>query len=124
MNSISRSPMVAAKYARLFSEFKLHLRFPIFPLELAKPRPLVHGRRRLLAGMLTAIGGHPVPSAFVNADSFATLAIGRDVSITIFTARLGSVEALLRSGQLINLSKAILMDGLSGRLGAPHGSFE
>ena len=70
-----------------FHELKLHLKLPRFPLELAQPRPLAHGKRRFFAGMLTAVNGHPVaevPSLIPS--SFATLAIGRDVSITIFTA--------------------------------------
>ena len=37
--------------------------------------------------MLTAVNSHPVAEcAFVDSSSLATLAIGRDVSITIFTA--------------------------------------
>jgi hypothetical protein len=30
-----------------FHELKLHLEFPGFPLELAQPRPLIEGQRRL-----------------------------------------------------------------------------
>src|ERR1035441_2593493 len=80
--------MVAGKICcGFFQELKLHLLFPGFPLELAQPRSLIHGKRRLLAGMLTAVGAHPVtdvPSLIPS--SLATLAIGRDDSITIFTA--------------------------------------
>jgi hypothetical protein len=52
--------------------------------------------------------------------SFATLAIGRDVSITIFTASsLNSGEKLFSVGATFYLSRlSILMDGLSGKFGA------
>jgi len=53
--------MVAGEVRRgFFQELELHLLFPGFPLELAQPRALIHSQRRLLAGMLTAVGAHPV----------------------------------------------------------------
>jgi len=60
--------MVAGEVRRgFFQELVLHLQFPVFPLELAQPRPLGKGRRRLFAGMLTAVDAHPVTqSSFVN----------------------------------------------------------
>ena len=70
-----------------FQELVFHLQFPGFPLELAQPRAFADGQRRLFAGMLTAIGVNELPRVpSLIPSSFATLAIGRDVSITIFTA--------------------------------------
>ena len=43
-----------------FHELKLHLKFPGFPLELAQPRALIHGQRRLFAGVLTTVNTDPV----------------------------------------------------------------
>ena len=62
--------MVAGKICcGFFQELKLHLLFPGFPLELAQPRSLIHGKRRLLVGMLTAVGAHPVTEcAFVDSE--------------------------------------------------------
>ena len=101
--------MVAGEVCRgFFQELVLHPQFPGFPLKLAQPRPLIHGQRRLLAGMLTAVGGHPITEGtFVDSEPFATLAIGRDVSITIFTASsLNSGEKLFFGlGKIIHLSR-------------------
>src|SRR5436190_11526353 len=70
-----------------FHELKLHLEFPGFPLELAQSCALTHGQRRFLADVLTAVYANPVPRVpSLIPSSFATRAIGRDVSITIFTA--------------------------------------
>ena len=79
-----------------FHELKLHLQFPGFPLELAQPRSFIHGQRGFFAAcsrryMLTQLPRVPslIPS------SLATRAIGRDVSITIFTvSSLNSGEKL------------------------------
>src|ERR1017187_5580774 len=56
--------------------------------------------------------------------SLATLAIGRDVSITIFTASsLYSDEKLFFGrGKTLPFQTSTLMDGLSGNLGAPQPS--
>src|SRR5713101_3833182 len=52
-----------------FQELKLHLQFPGFPFELAQPRALIHGQRRFLAGVLTAVNAHPVTEcAFVDSE--------------------------------------------------------
>ncbi len=52
-----------------FQELKLHLLFPGLPLKLAQPRSLIHGQRRLFAGVLTAIDAHPVTEgAFVDSE--------------------------------------------------------
>ena len=49
-----------------FQEVVLHLQFPVFPLDLAQPRAVTRGKRRLLASMLTAVYANPVPQgAFV-----------------------------------------------------------
>ena len=54
---------------RLFQELKLHLLFPGFPLELAQLRALIHGQRRFLTGVLTAVYANPVTeSAFVDTE--------------------------------------------------------
>ncbi len=54
---------------RLFQELKLHLLFPGFPLELAQLRALIHGQRRFLAGVLTAVNAHPITEcAFVDSE--------------------------------------------------------
>ena len=99
--------MVAGEVRRgFFQELKLHLEFPVFPLELAQPRTLIHGQRRFLAGMLTAVNFTQLPRVpSLIPSSLATLAIGRDVSITIFTASsLNSGEKLFfRSGQNYHL---------------------
>ena len=80
--------MVAGEVRRgFFQELKLHLLFPIFPLELAQPCTLIYGQRRFFAGMLTAVNFTQLPRVpSLIPSSLATLAIGRDVSITIFTA--------------------------------------
>ena len=87
-----------------FQELVFHLQFPVFPLELAQPCAVTYSQRRLFAGMLTAINTHPVTEGtFVDPSSFATLAIGRDVSITIFTASsLNSGEKLFLVGAKIS----------------------
>src|SRR5260221_1957939 len=69
--------------------------------------------------MLTQLPSVPslIPS------SFATRAIGRDVSITIFTASsLNSGEKLFfgRGNYFTFPDGPSYLDGLSGRLGAPH----
>ena len=71
-----------------FQELVFHLQFPIFLLKLTQARPLAKGQGRFLAGVLTAVGTNPISEGtFVNTQLlFATRAIGRDVSITIFTA--------------------------------------
>src|SRR5690242_12872591 len=80
--------MVAGEVCRgFFQELVFHLQFPVFPLGLAQSRPLAYGERRFFAGMVTAVGGDPVTEgAFVYSELLGYLAIGRDVSITIFTA--------------------------------------
>jgi hypothetical protein len=56
-------------FEKLFQELVLHLQFPGLPLELTQPRALTHGKRRFLAGMLTAIGANPVTEgAFVDSE--------------------------------------------------------
>ena len=79
-----------------FQELVFHLQFPRFPLKLAQPRALINSQRRFLAGVLTAVYANPVSEgAFVYTESFATRAIGGEVSITIFTASsLNSCEKL------------------------------
>ena len=64
-----------------------HLLFPGFPFELTQPGAFVHGQRRFFASMLTAVDAHPVTEcAIVDSELLSHGAIGRDVSITIFTA--------------------------------------
>jgi hypothetical protein len=77
--------MVAGEVCRgFFHELKFHLEFPGFPLELSQPRPLAYGKRRFLAGMVTAIRANPVTEcALVDSQ---LLGYSGDVSITIFTA--------------------------------------
>ena len=80
--------MVAGEVRRgFFQEVVLHLQFPVFPFDLTQTRAVGHGKRRFLAGVLTTVNRDPIPeSTLVDTASFATRAIGRDVSITIFTA--------------------------------------
>ena len=65
--------MVAGEVRRgFFQEVVLHLQFPVFPLDLAQPRAVTRGKRRLLASMLTAVYANPVPQgAFVVAGQMA-----------------------------------------------------
>src|SRR6266568_6385786 len=115
--------MVAGEVCRgFFQELKLHLQLPGLPLELAEPRALIHGQRRFLAGVLTAVGVHPVAEgAFVNTEILrhpGNRARRLDYHLHGFILEFGR-EALLRSGQNLHLSRlTILMDGLSGRFGA------
>src|SRR6266513_2929182 len=107
-----------------FHELKLHLQFPGLPLELTQSRALTHGQRRFLAGVLTAVYANPVSEgAFVDTELLrhsGDRARGLDHHLHGFVLEFRR-EALLRSGQLLHLSRlSILMDGLSGRLGAPH----
>jgi hypothetical protein len=71
---------------RLFSGTRFHLQFPGFPLELAQSCALTHGQQRFLAGVLTAVYAKFPRMPSLMPSSFAIRAIGRDVSITIFTA--------------------------------------
>ncbi len=53
---------------RLFRELKLHLEFTGFPFKLTQPR-VIHGQRRFLAGMLTAVDTYPITQgAFVDTE--------------------------------------------------------
>src|SRR5712691_3029013 len=91
-----------------FQELKLHLLFPGFPFELAQPRALIHGERRLFAGMLTAVGGHPVTEgSFVDTE---LLCHSGDRARCLDHHLHGFIlefrrEALLRSGRLLHLSR-------------------
>src|SRR6266702_3010240 len=101
--------MVAGEVCRgFFQELELHFLFPRFPLELAQPRTLIHGQRRLFAGMLTAVGGHPVTEgAFVNTELLrhaGNRTRGLDHHLHGFLLEFGR-EALLRSRQLLHLSR-------------------
>ena len=70
-----------------FQEVVLHFQFPVFPFDLAQPRAVTHGKRRFLAGMLTAVYANPVTQGtFVDTELLCHAGIGRDDSITIFTA--------------------------------------
>src|SRR6266536_1965179 len=107
-----------------FQELKLHLLFPVFPLELAQPRSFIHGNRRFFAGVLTAVDTHPVTEcAFVDSE---LLGYSGDRTRRLDHQFHGFVlvfrrEALFRSRQNLYLSRLpILTDGLSGKFGAPH----
>src|SRR5204863_2360579 len=94
----------------------------------SRNRALTHGQRRFLAGVLTAVYANPVPEgAFVDTELLrhsGDRARRLDHHLHGFVLEFRR-EALLRSGQLLHLSRlSILMDGLSGRLGAPHGFVE
>src|SRR5882672_2471332 len=107
-----------------FHELELHLQFPGFPLELAQSCALTHGQRRFLAGVLTAVYANPVSEgAFVDTELLrhsGDRARCLDHHLHGFILEFRR-EALLRPGQLFHLSRLpILMDGLSGRLGAPQ----
>src|SRR5947208_6863870 len=76
--------------------------------------------------MLTAVYADPVTEGtFVDTELFrhsGDRARGLDHHLHGFVLEFRR-EALLRSGQLLHLSRlSILMDGLSGRLGAPQSS--
>src|SRR6266849_3992996 len=101
--------MVAGEVCRgFFQELELHFLFPGFPLELAQPRALIHGQRRLFAGMLTAVGCHPVTEgAFVDTELLrhaGNRTRGLDHHLHGFLLEFGR-EALLRSRQLFHLSR-------------------
>src|SRR5690349_9551470 len=91
-----------------FHELKLHLQFPGFPLELAQPRALIHGQRRFLAGVLTAVYANPVSEgAFVDTELLrhpGDRARRLDHHLDGFLLEFGR-EALLRSRQLLHLSR-------------------
>src|SRR3954451_4043591 len=97
-----RSPIFLGEEGRRFSqELGLHAQFAILPLEFAQPGAFGDGQRWFLIGVLRAVFVHPVaevPSC--TCISRATSAIGRDVSITIFTASSlnSGVNFLRRSG--------------------------
>src|SRR5690349_17734019 len=117
--------MVAGEVCRgFFQELVFHLQFPVFPLGLAQPRPLAYGERRFFAGMVTAVGGDPVTEgAFVYSELLGysgdrTRCLDHHFHGFVLVFRR---EALLRSWQNFTLSRSsILMDGLSGKSGAPH----
>src|SRR5690348_1351601 len=101
--------MVAGEVCRgFFQELELHLLFPGFPLELAQPRTLIHSQRRLFAGMLTAVGGHPVTeSSLVDTELLChsgDRARRLEHHLHGFLFEFGR-EALLRSRQLLHLSR-------------------
>src|SRR5713226_9122132 len=101
--------MVAGEVCRgFFQELELHFLFPGFPLELAQPRALIHGQRRLFAGMLTAVGCHPVTEgAFVDTELLrhpGNRTRGLDHHLHGFLLEFRR-EALLRPGQLLHLSR-------------------
>src|SRR5258708_27130798 len=91
-----------------FHELKLHLQFPGFPLELAQSRALTHGQRRFLAGVLTAVYANPVSEgAFVDTELLrypGNRARRLDHHLHGFILEFRR-EALLRSGQLLHLSR-------------------
>src|SRR3974390_3495101 len=102
--------MVAGEVCRgFFQELKLHLQFPGFPFELAQPRALIHGQRRLFAGMLTAVGGHPVTErAFVDTELLChsgNRTRRLDHHLHGFLFEFGR-EALLRSRQLFTFPES------------------
>src|SRR6266481_115390 len=107
-----------------FQEIVLHLQLAGFPFELAQPRPLTQGQRRLLARMITAVSGHPVTEGTFVDSKLLSHAGDRTRSLDHHLHGLILVfrrEALLRSSQLLNLSRLpTLLDGLSGSLGAPQ----
>ena len=115
--------MVAGEVRRgFFQEVVLHLQFPGFPFELAQPRPLIHGQRRLFAGMLTAVSGYPVTEGtFVDTELLrhsGDRARRLDHHLHGFIPELGR-EVLLRSRQLLTFPDGPILSGaLSGRLGA------
>src|SRR6266851_913054 len=101
--------MVAGEVCRgFFQELELHFLFPGFPLELAQPRALIHGQRRLFAGMLTAVGCHPVTEGtFVDTELLrhpGNRTRGLDHHLHGFLLEFRR-EALLRPGQLLHLSR-------------------
>lgn len=70
-----------------FQEFVLHTQLPRFTLELPQPFPLADIQSRLVPGVFAPIRGDPIPeSSSPIPSSRATAAIGRDPSITNFTA--------------------------------------
>src|SRR6266567_1954086 len=91
-----------------FQELVFHLQFPGLPFELAQPRALIHGERRLFTGMLTAVGGHPVTEgSFVDTELLChsgDRARRLDHHLHGFILEFRR-EALLRSGQLLHLSR-------------------
>src|SRR5712691_405386 len=91
-----------------FQELVFHLQFPGFPFELAQPRALIHGQRRLFAGMLTAVGAHPVTEGpFVDTELLChsgDRARRLDHHLHGFILEFRR-EALLRPGQLLHLSR-------------------
>jgi len=46
---------------RLFKEFVLHPQLARFAFQLPQPFPLVHRQGRLVAGVIPAIRGYPIP---------------------------------------------------------------
>src|SRR5580700_6815480 len=118
--------MVAGEVRRgFFQEVVLHLQFPVFPFDLTQTRAVGHGKRRLLAGMLTTVNGDPIPeSTLVDTELFrhpGNRTRRLDHHLHGFFPEFRR-EDFLRSRQVFNLSRySILMDGLSGNLGAPHG---
>src|SRR5712692_6059042 len=91
-----------------FQELVFHLQFPGFPFELAQPRALIHGQRRLFTGMLTAVGAHPVTEgSFVDTELLChsgDRARRLDHHLHGFILEFRR-EALLRSEQLLHLSR-------------------
>src|SRR5260370_15049597 len=97
--------MVAGKVCcGFFQELVLHLQFPGLPLELAQPRALANGKRRLFAGMLTAVDARPV-SAGAFGDAAALLPSGtlacRPVPPLLRLLPSSSCVALLVAGRFI-----------------------
>ena len=81
-----------------FQELRLQPQFTILPLQLAEPCPLADRQRRLIVRVPFSICGDPITQrCFVDVQSRAASAIGRDVSITNLTASsLNSAENFLR----------------------------
>jgi hypothetical protein len=107
-----------------FQEGEFHLEFPRLTLELTKPGPLIHGQRRLLAGMVTLIGAHPVTKrALIETELFGHLSDrtrSLDHRLHGLFPVLGS-EIPLRTRQNLSFPDGpILVGTLSGRFGAPH----
>src|SRR3954463_4203170 len=83
-----RSPIFLGAEGRRFSqELGLHPQFAVLPLEFAQPGAFGDGQRWFLIGVLLRYLCTQLPRVpSCTCISRATSAIGRDVSITIFTA--------------------------------------
>src|SRR3954453_12233709 len=97
-----RSPIFLGEEGRRFSqELGLHPQFAVLPLEFAQPGAFGDGQRWFLIGVLLRYLCTQLPRVpSCTCISRATSAIGRDVSITIFTASSlnSGVNFLRRSG--------------------------